>query len=152
MFHYFLSLCGHLFRQNQQARALLLSLVVEWPGFSTLTAVAWPQSLPGNPSPASSHCRPRPPEISLTQPKFVPGSHPFRIHLTQDTLLQGKWNEYYPTWLTVYGENLAVHGHTHTPPSSHTRHRYSMCSKKAAFTFGEITQKHGSQVRLWGIW
>ena len=118
--------------------ALLLSIFVEvlsrraeGPGLSSLptdlgselgalTAVAWPQSLPGNPSPASSHCRPRPPEISLTQPKFVPGSHPFRIHLTQDTLLQGKWNECCPTWLTVYWENLACsRTHTHTTLLTH---------------------------------
>ena len=55
--------------------------LVLWSEFGALTAVAWPQSLAGNPSPAPSHCRLRPPEISLTHPKCVPGSHPFRIHL-----------------------------------------------------------------------
>ena len=40
------------------------SLVVWWLGFSHLTATARPQSLIGNPNPASSCCRSRPPEIS----------------------------------------------------------------------------------------
>ena len=64
--------------------ALLLSIFVEvlsrraeGPGLSSLptdlgselgalTAVAWPQSLPGNPSPASSHCGARLPKVTLT--------------------------------------------------------------------------------------
>ena len=38
--------------------------LVYWLGFSALTAVAWLQSLARNRNPTSSHCRPRPSEIS----------------------------------------------------------------------------------------
>ena len=47
--------------------------VVQWLGFSTLPAAARLQSLAGNRNPASSRCRPRPPEIKKTFCLFPDG-------------------------------------------------------------------------------
>ena len=56
-------LCGNSFLQSQRARALSLTtgLVAR---IRCLTSVTRPQSLTGNQNLASSHCRPRPPEVS----------------------------------------------------------------------------------------
>ena len=80
--------------------------LVKWLGFGALTAVIQPQSLAGSWSPASSHCRPRPPGITWTS----------SITITWEFFLRPYPR---PTELAVWGTNLCFDESSPGKPSGY---------------------------------